>query len=188
MLGIVTYSALYAHVAPPILTDVAPSWSALRATAAATPTGKRLARDLADPRGPPHAGASLRLFDAADESDVRVTLYRDSAAWCPYCQKAWLFLEEKRIPYRVERVPLNAYGYKPQWYSRKVDGGKLPALELDGAQDDAARGVASPGTPVPSAASAASPAAASGISAVRRSCYSRRYTSHTGEKKTSTLH
>ena len=133
MLGIVTYSALYAHVAPPILTDVAPSWSALRATAAATPTGKRLARDLADPRGPPHAGASLRLFDAADESDVRVTLYRDSAAWCPYCQKAWLFLEEKRIPYRVERVPLNAYGYKPQWYSRKVDGGKLPALELDGA-------------------------------------------------------
>jgi len=27
---------------------------------------------------------------------------------------------------------LNAYGDKPEWFSRKVDGGKLPAIELDG--------------------------------------------------------
>jgi glutathione S-transferase len=43
-----------------------------------------------------------------------------------------MFLEERRIPYRVERVPLNAYGYKPTTYLRKIEGGKLPAIELDG--------------------------------------------------------
>ena len=30
----------------------------------------------------------LRLFDESNkEEDVRVTLYRDSASWCPYCHK-----------------------------------------------------------------------------------------------------
>ena len=33
--------------------------------------------------GPAHTDAKLRLFDAASEDDVRVTLYRDDAAWCP---------------------------------------------------------------------------------------------------------
>jgi glutathione S-transferase len=52
--------------------------------------------------------------------------------WCPYCQKVWLLLELKEIPYRVEKVPMNAYGDKPAWYTRKVNGGKLPAVEIDG--------------------------------------------------------
>lgn len=115
---------------------LAPTWEALHARAVATPTGARLASEAAqrvEGGGPPHVNAKLRLFDAeGGEDSVRVTLYRDAAAWCPYCQKVWLTLEEKRIPYRVTTVPLDAYGYKPTWYSRLVDGGKLPAIELDG--------------------------------------------------------
>ncbi len=78
-----------------------------------------------------NARARLRLF-GKPESDVRVTLYRDNHAWCPYCQKVWLWLEEKQIPYRIEKVTMFCYGEKESWYKRKVPSGMLPAIELDG--------------------------------------------------------
>lgn len=81
--------------------------------------------------GPTNAQARLRLFGQT-EADVRVTLYRDNHAWCPYCQKVWLWLEEKQIPYRIEKVTMFCYGEKESWYKRKVPSGMLPALELDG--------------------------------------------------------
>jgi glutathione S-transferase len=81
--------------------------------------------------GPTNAQARLRLF-GHPESEVRVTLYRDNHAWCPYCQKVWLWLEEKQIPYRIEKVTMFCYGEKESWYKRKVPSGMLPALELDG--------------------------------------------------------
>jgi glutathione S-transferase len=81
--------------------------------------------------GPTNAQARLRLFGKT-ESDVRVTLYRDNHAWCPYCQKIWLWLEEKQIPYRIEKVTMFCYGEKESWYKRKVPSGMLPAIELDG--------------------------------------------------------
>jgi glutathione S-transferase len=81
--------------------------------------------------GATNAQARLRLF-GQNESDVRVTLYRDNHAWCPYCQKVWLWLEEKQIPYRIKKVTMFCYGTKESWYKRKVPSGMLPALELDG--------------------------------------------------------
>jgi glutathione S-transferase len=81
--------------------------------------------------GVTNSQARLRLF-GAKESEVRVTLYRDNHAWCPYCQKIWLFLEEKQIPYKIEKVTMFCYGEKEQWYKKKVPSGMLPAVELDG--------------------------------------------------------
>ena len=78
-----------------------------------------------------NAQARLRLFGHT-EADVRVTLYRDNHAWCPYCQKIWLWLEEKQIPYRIEKVTMFCYGEKEMWYRRKVPSGVLPAIALDG--------------------------------------------------------
>lgn len=78
-----------------------------------------------------NAQATLRLFGKAEE-DVRVTLFRDNHAWCPYCQKIWLWLEEKQIPYRIQKVTMFCYGKKESWYKRKVPSGMLPAVELDG--------------------------------------------------------
>jgi len=78
-----------------------------------------------------NAQSKLRLF-GHPETDVRVTLYRDNHAWCPYCQKIWLWLEEKQIPYRIEKVTMFCYGEKESWYKRKVPSGMLPAIELDG--------------------------------------------------------
>lgn len=81
--------------------------------------------------GPTNAQSTLRLF-GQPESAVRVTLYRDHHAWCPYCQKVWLWLEEQQIPYRIAKVTMFCYGEKEAWYKRKVPSGMLPALELDG--------------------------------------------------------
>lgn len=106
----------------------------LAAAVAATPTGARLRKEESERAaggGPPHTDASLRLFGQS-ESAVRVTLFRDTAAWCPYCQKVWLLLEEKRVPYRIEKINMRSYGDKPAEYLRKVPNGLLPAMEIDG--------------------------------------------------------
>ena len=129
-------SAATAFPAAPTLPDRAPSWADLKARTLSTPTGARLAEE-AELRstgfGPPHVNAKLRLFGPnASEEDVRVVLYRDDSAWCPYCQRVWITLEEKQISYICRTVPLNAYGDKPAWFTRLIDGGKLPAIELDG--------------------------------------------------------
>ena len=79
--------------------------------------------------GVTNAQSRLRLFG---KTESRVTLYRDHHAWCPYCQKIWLWLEEKQIPYRIEKVTMFCYGDKESWYKRKVPSGMLPAIELDG--------------------------------------------------------
>lgn len=81
--------------------------------------------------GPTNSQATLRLF-GQPESSLRVTLFRDNHAWCPYCQKVWLWLEEKQIPYKVKKVTMFCYGDKEPWYKKIVPSGMLPALELDG--------------------------------------------------------
>ncbi len=104
------------------MTSAPLSWSALEEMA-------DFSVDLVN--GPTNAQSRLRLF-GQPESAVRVTLYRDNHAWCPYCQKVWLWLEEKQVPYRIEKVTMFCYGEKETWYKRKVPSGMLPALELDG--------------------------------------------------------
>ncbi|WP_036477385.1 glutathione S-transferase family protein [Myxosarcina sp. GI1] len=102
-------------------TNIPLSWSEL----------KTLTYFQLDPvNGATNPQARLRLFGAS-ESEVRVTLYRDNHAWCPYCQKVWLWLEEKQIPYRIEKITMFCYGKKESWYKRKVPSGMLPAIELD---------------------------------------------------------
>jgi glutathione S-transferase len=65
-------------------------------------------------RGPTNHAANIRLFDAPEGTIPEVVLYRDTAGWCPYCQKVWMQLEEKRIPYKVEKVNMRCYGEKPR--------------------------------------------------------------------------
>ena len=121
--------------APPsaLVLDRAPTWEALAASLEAQSTTEEagFASLVASGRGPPSASANLRLFDEDDGYEPRVTLYRDGSSWCPYCQKVWMQLEEKRIPYRVERINMRCYGSKPAWFERDA-GGLLPVVELDG--------------------------------------------------------
>ncbi|KAL3157857.1 hypothetical protein ABBQ32_012271 [Trebouxia sp. C0010 RCD-2024] len=80
--------------------------------------------------GPANARALKRSFGKGSKPVLK--LYRDHAAWCPYCQKVWIQLEEKQIPYEIEKINMRCYGDKPAAYTAKVPSGLLPAMELDG--------------------------------------------------------
>lgn len=110
------------------------SWSELKNKIESTKTGsfflnQQLLRDKGD--GLANTWANLRLFGEKEEN-VRVVFYKDTASWCPYCQKCWILLEEKKIPYRVKRINMRSYGDKPVDYLKLVPNGLLPAVEIDG--------------------------------------------------------
>ena len=73
----------------------------------------------------------MRHFGKGEDA-IKIKLYRDHAAWCPYCHKVWLQLEEKRIPYRIEKINMRCYGDKPAEFLSKVPSGLLPVLEVNG--------------------------------------------------------
>ena len=118
----------------PILSqDNLPTWESLRRQASSTSIGVSIVeqeRLRIDGAGLPHTDCSIRMFGTTAEP--RVTLFRDTAAWCPYCQKVWIYLEEKRIPYRIEKINMRAYGDKPEAFLKLVPNGLLPAIIFDG--------------------------------------------------------
>ena len=87
--------------------------------------------DLDRVNGINNSYANLRLF-GHPKNDVIVTFYRDRHSWCPYCQKIWLWLEYKKIPYIVKKINMFCYGQKENWFLDKVRSGKLPAIEFKG--------------------------------------------------------
>lgn len=86
------------------------SWSGLQTLSSSTPVGAALdAEKEAREKG---TGASfvqnkLRLFDS--QETPMLTLYRDHAGWCPYCQKTMLLIEEKEVSVLEYRVSLAHY-------------------------------------------------------------------------------
>lgn len=111
--------------------DNAPSWDELAQLVAKRmqETGYQdVDADAED--GPTNPRALRRTF--GQSGPPKLKLYRDSAAWCPYCEKVWLQLEEKRIPYEIEKINMRCYGPKPKHYTDKVPSGLLPAMELNG--------------------------------------------------------
>ena len=113
-----------------------PSWEDLQSKAHQTITGQRMHREKelrAEGRGSPHTNAKVRLFNSSSSGPPpTLTFYRDTAAWCPYCQKVWIFLEEKQIPYVVEKINMRSYGDKPKEFLQLVPNGLLPAIKLNG--------------------------------------------------------
>jgi len=112
-----------------------PTWEQLKSISAGTTYGKQLLEEESlreRGAGPPHTDAKIRLFGTTAEP--RITLYRDTAAWCPYCQKVWILLEEKKIPYRIQKINMRSYGDKPAEFLRMIPNGLLPAIVIDGKQ------------------------------------------------------
>ncbi|MEM7177995.1 MAG: glutathione S-transferase N-terminal domain-containing protein, partial [Pseudomonadota bacterium] len=97
----------------------------------ATPTWEELKRQLPNQspsKDHPSSKDKMRLFGAKEPV---IKLYRDSASWCPYCQKVWIALEEKQVPYVVEKVDMRCYGTgKPSEFLKLQPNGNLPCAVL----------------------------------------------------------
>ena len=105
------------------------SWSGLQTAASNTKVGAALNIEVESRvrgTGAPFVQNKLRLFGSNDMP--KLTLYRDHAGWCPYCEKTMLLIEEKQIPINIELVPMRSYGDKPESFLRLVPSGMLPAL------------------------------------------------------------
>lgn len=116
-------------------TSEAPSWDSLRSKwdDLSTDEEKRFREELQSGRADRACAlASHRLFDLPEGESPRVTFFRDTAAWCPYCEKVWLVLEEKKVPYEVKKVNMNCYGQKPDWFWKMQPSGGIPVATLDG--------------------------------------------------------
>ena len=72
-----------------------------------------------------------------------LTLYRDTNGWCPFCERVWLQLEHKGLPYEEVLIDLKD---KPAWYLEMVPTGLVPAVKIE-ASGEVRRGavVAGPG-------------------------------------------
>ena len=86
-------------------------------------------------RGPTDVAARMRLFSLPKGETPRVVLWRDQSAWCPYCQKVIMQLEEKRVPYSVRLAPMRCYSggelQKPSSFVELSKAGTLPVALID---------------------------------------------------------
>lgn len=55
----------------------------------------------------------------------KVTLYRDTNGWCPFCERVWLILRAKNISYEEQLISLQN---KPDWYKALVPTTLVPAV------------------------------------------------------------
>ena len=54
-----------------------------------------------------------------------LVLYRDNNGWCPFCERVWLVVRAKGIPYDEQLISLQN---KPDWYKVLVPTTLVPAV------------------------------------------------------------
>ena len=71
--------------------------------------------------------ALLKKNDKKEDVQPLVTLFRDTNGWCPFCERVWLALEIKQIPYQEQLINLQD---KPAWFKQMVPTALVPAVLL----------------------------------------------------------
>jgi len=69
--------------------------------------------------------AILEASSVKQQQEPVVTLYRDTNGWCPFCERVWVALRAKNIPYQETLVSLQN---KPEWYKQLVPTTLVPAV------------------------------------------------------------
>jgi len=66
-------------------------------------------------------------LEIKDNRTPLLTLYRDTNGWCPFCERVWVYLEAKNIPYNERLINLQN---KPEWYKDLVPTTLVPAIVI----------------------------------------------------------
>ncbi|NER02956.1 MAG: glutathione S-transferase [Okeania sp. SIO3C4] len=103
-----------------------PNWEELLQVAQQNTTAKWISRPG---QTPATATISSYLHRLNSGEKASVLLYRDTHAWCPFCERVWFALEEKQIPFETELIDLSN---KPQWYKDMVPTALVPAVKIEG--------------------------------------------------------
>eukprot|EP00535_Pseudo-nitzschia_heimii_P005576 CAMPEP_0197191332 /NCGR_PEP_ID=MMETSP1423-20130617/23196_1 /TAXON_ID=476441 /ORGANISM="Pseudo-nitzschia heimii, Strain UNC1101" /LENGTH=492 /DNA_ID=CAMNT_0042643939 /DNA_START=34 /DNA_END=1513 /DNA_ORIENTATION=+ len=74
----------------------------------------------------------LRKSLGEEEKPV-LTLYRDTNGWCPFCERVWVAIRAKGLPYEETLINLQN---KPEWYKQMVPTNLVPAVLFHGNEDD----------------------------------------------------
>ncbi|EEH51583.1 uncharacterized protein MICPUCDRAFT_23315 [Micromonas pusilla CCMP1545] len=111
---------------------VPPSASSSRSVAAASASAST-ATASATYELRPDAVPSTQRASSSSAAPPELVLYRDTNAWCPFCERVWLALEAKGVSYTCEFVDLRRV--HPKWFTDLVPTGLVPAARF--AADDA---------------------------------------------------
>lgn len=79
----------------------------------------------------------LRKSSGEEEKPV-LTLYRDTNGWCPFCERVWIAIRAKGLPYQETLVSLQN---KPEWYKQMVPTTLVPAVLFHGDDETTSREV-----------------------------------------------
>jgi glutathione S-transferase len=97
------------------------------ATTSSPPTWQELQEQI-NPDISTNANADTSLSSSLSlEQQPVLTLYRDTNGWCPFCERVWLCICAKQLPYRERLVNLQN---KPDWYKELVPTTQVPAMLL----------------------------------------------------------
>lgn len=63
--------------------------------------------------------------------------HSDTNGWCPFCERVWVAIRAKGLPYQETLVPLQ--GPKPDWYKQMVPTGLVPAVLFHGDEGEGSK-------------------------------------------------
>jgi len=103
------------------------TWDTLETSLASVAPGFTLREGLVPASAPQ---ATIPLVQHGDVADG-VVFYRDTNAWCPFCERVYLYLLEAAIEHEQTFVDISP-GNKPDWYKEVIPTGQTPSLSLGG--------------------------------------------------------
>merc|ERR1740139_1499158 len=104
------------------------TWDSLETKLSSAATGYTLRNGMVPSSAPQ---ATIRLVPHGDVGPERVVFYRDTNAWCPFCERVYLYLLESGIAHDHTFVDISP-GKKPAWYTEIVPTGQTPSISLGG--------------------------------------------------------